>query len=184
MGAPANVQLVLAWLRYGVERLGWPGLLGLVLGGAAATLWLAVVIPLEADTAEQRANIVALRARLEAQPETGIVPAAEARKLAGLPGGNALLPLVAAVHAGARQHRIVLELGEYVWQRESGNRPARYRMIFPARGNYANLRGWTTVLLAAQPELVLEEFDLRRENIGSETLDARVQFSVRLEGKT
>lgn len=182
MGAPANVQLALAWLRYGAERLGWPGLLGLVLGGTAATLWLAVVIPLETDNAEQRANIFALRARIEAQPE--IVPAAEARTLAGLPGGNALLPLVAAVHAGARQQRIALELGEYVWQRESGNRPARYRMIFPARGNYANLRGWTAALLAAQPELVLEEFDLRRENIGSETLDARVQFSVRLEGKT
>lgn len=180
-GAAANAQLALGWLRYGAERLGWPGLLGLALGGVAATLWLAVVIPLEADNAERQARIVALRAQLEAQPD--IVPVAEARNLAGLRGGNALLPLVAAVHAGARQQRIALELGEYVWQRESGNRQARYRMIFPARGSYADLRNWTTGLLAARPELVLEEFDLRRENIGSATLDARVQFSVRLEGK-
>ena len=180
MAIPVNGQLALAWLRYGAERLGWPGLLGLALGGAAATLWLAVVLPLEADNAERRANIVALRAKLEAQPE--IVPAAEARNLAGLPGGNALLPLVAAVHAGARQHRVALELGEYVWQNGSGTRPARYRLIFPARGSYPNLRDWTSGLLAARPELVLEEFDLRRENIGSDTLDARVQFSLRVDG--
>jgi len=181
-GAATNAQLALGWLRYGAERLGWPGLLGLALGGAAAITWLAVVIPLEADNAERRDSIAALRAKLEAQPE--IVPAAEARNLAGLPGGNALLPLVAAVHAGARRQNIALELGEYIWQRESGNRPARYRMIFPARGSYGDLRNWTIGLLAARPELVLEEFDLRRENIGSATLDARVQFSVRLEGKT
>jgi hypothetical protein len=182
MGVPANTQLALDWLRHGAERLGWPGLLGLVLGSAAVTVWLAVVVPLAADNAEKRASIVVLRAQFEAQPE--IVPAAEARNLAGLPGGHALLPLVAAVHAGARQQHIALELGEYVWQQENGNRPARYRMIFPARGSYANLRGWTTALLAARPELVLEEFNLRRENIGSEMLDTRVQFSVRLEGKT
>ncbi len=180
MAMPANAQLALAWLRYGAERLGWPGQLGLALGAAALAAWLAMVIPLEAENAERRASMAELRARIESQPD--VVPAAEVRTLAALPGGNALLPLVAAVHAGARQQRIALELGEYVWQRESGNRPARYRMTFPARGSYMNLRGWTAALLAARPELVLEEFDLRRDNIGSESLDARVQFSVRVEG--
>lgn len=180
MGAPANVQLALAWLRYGAERLGWPGLLGLALGSAAAITWLAVVVPLEADNAKQRDNIADLRARIESKPD--IVPAAEARTLAALPGGNALLPLVAAVHAGARQQGVALELGEYVWQNGSGTRPARYRMIFPARGSYPKLRNWTAGVLAARPDLVLEEFDLRRENIGSESLDTRVQFSVRVGG--
>lgn len=180
MHLPPSVQLGLAWLRYGAERLGWPGMLGLALGGAALATWLIAIAPLDAGNAARRDKLATLRASLAMQPES--IPAAEARVVAGLPGGNALLPLVAAVHAGARAQNVALEQGEYVWQRGTGDGPARYRMIFPARGSYAGLRGWTATLLAARSELVLEEFDLRRENIGSATVEARVQFSVRLEG--
>lgn len=182
MAAAEKAQLAKAWLHHGVERIGWPGLLGLALGGMAATFWLVEVIPLEADNAKRHNDIVALRAQIEAQQEG--VPEAEAHRLAGLPGGGDLLPLVAAVHDVARQQRIALEFGEYVWQRESGDRPASYRMTFPARGCYASLREWISGLLAARPELALEKFDLRRDSIGSDTLDARVRFSVRLEERT
>lgn len=177
-----SVRLGLAWLRYGADRLGWPGLLGLALGGAALATWLIVIAPLDAGNAARRDKLATLRARLAVQPD--IIPAADARVVVGLPGGNALLPLVAAVHAGARAQNVALEQGEYIWQRGTGDRSAHYRMNFPARGSYAGLRGWTATLLAARPELILEKFDLRRENIGSAAVEARVQFSVRLEGAT
>lgn len=177
-----NAAFALAWLRHGAARLGWPGLLGLALGVAAAAGGVAVVQPLETGSAALREQVAAARAQLEAKPAA--LPETEALTLARLPGGAALVPLVAAVHAGARQHQIALDQGEYVWQRETGSRAARYRMIFPARGTYSQLRGWTAGLLAAHPELVLDEFDLRRESIGSETVEARVQFGVRVEEQT
>lgn len=177
-----NVTFALAWLRYGAERLGWPGMLGLALGAVATVAGLAVVHPLETSSQALRARIAALHAQLDAKSE--VLPEKEAHTLASLPGGSALMPLVAAVHAGARQRQITLDHGEYVWQRETGSQAARYRMIFPARGTYGHLRGWTADLLAARPELALEEFDLRRENIGSEAVEARVQFSVRVEDRT
>jgi len=177
-----NAAFALAWLRYSAERLGWPGMLGLALGVAAVVAGFAVVHPLETSSQALRERIAALHAQLAAK--SAALPEKEAHTLASLPGGSALVPLVAAVHAGAGQRQIALEHGEYVWQRETGSQAARYRMIFPARGTYSHLRSWTADLLAARPELVLEEFDLRRENIGSETIEARVQFSVRVEDRS
>lgn len=171
--------LALAWLRHGVERLGWPGLLGLALclGGAAG--WQAGLRPLEQENRALAERIAALRAERAAQPAE--LPAAERRALERLPGGEALAPLVAAVFAAARQERVEIAQGEYALQREPGGQAARYRMSFPARGSYPALRAWTSGLLAAHPGLALDEFDLRRENIGSTTVEARVQFSLRLE---
>lgn len=182
MATAAKRQQLIDWLRYAADRLGWPGLVGLALGSAAAACWLAVVIPLDADNAAKRGSIATLRARLDAQQKDA--PTAELRKQTGLSGDSALLPLVEAIHTAARQQNIALDVGEYVWQRESESQPARYRMIFPAHGSYVNLRAWTAALLAARPELTLEAFDLRRDSIGSDTLEAHIQFSTRLEQKS
>lgn len=179
--ARAHARRLLAWLRYAADVLGWPGLLGLGLGGAAALFWLSVVLPLATGNAERREHIEALQALVAARQAAEPAPADAAQPLASLPDGHALLPLVAAVHAGADRQGIALDSGEYVWQRASAQRPASYRMSFPARGRYADLRCWTAALLVAHPELTLDEFNLRREDIGAETLESRVQFSVQVE---
>jgi hypothetical protein len=173
--------LALAWLRYGAERLGWPGLLGLVLSVAAVAVWSLLLLPLESANGEQYRRLAELRIRRQAMPAA---PPAEVSRLSALAGGAALLPLVGAVHAAARQHQVVLAQGEYVWQNAGEDRPARYRMIFPVRGKYPDLRAWVAELATKNPELVLEGFDLRRENIGSETLDGRIRFVVAIAGDT
>jgi len=171
--------LALAWLRHGVERLGWPGLLGLALCLAGAAGWQVGLRPLEKESQALTERIAGLRAERAARPDA--LPAAERRELGRLPGGEALAPQVAAVFAAARRQQIEISQGEYALQREPGGQTARYRMSFPARGTYPALRAWTSGLLAAQPGLMLDELDLRRENIGSAIVEARVQFSMRLE---
>jgi type II secretory pathway component PulM len=171
--------LALAWLRYGGGRLGWPGLLGLLLLLLTAAAWPLLLQPLESAHLAQQRRLEALRDRLQALPAA---PPAEVSRLTALAGGAALLPLVGAVHAIAAQHRIVLAQGEYVWQNGGEDRPARYQMIFPVRGGYPDLRAWIAALNRQRPELVLEGFDLRRENIGGETLDGRVRFVVAIGG--
>ncbi len=176
-----KAALASAWLRHLAERLSWPGVAGLIL--CAAALAGAVAIqPREADNVELRERITAMRSRLAER--SAAVPQTEAHALARLPGGEALLPLVAAIHGGARQHRIALDQGEYVWQREAGGQAARYRISFPARGTYPQLRGWIAALVTAWPGLVLEEFDLRREDIGSATVEARVRLVLRTEERS
>lgn len=175
-----NAALGIAWLRHFGERLGWPGLLGLALLAGAGVIELGAVAQLKEGNAGLAEQVAQLRARAAAR---AAAPPPVSGALADLPGSHALAPVVAAVHAGARRRQVALDQGEYVWQREAGSRFARYRMIFPARGGYPQLRGWVADMLAAHPELTLEEFNFRRENIGSEIVEARVRFVLRVEDR-
>lgn len=173
-----NAGLWLAWGHYFFRRLGWPGLLGLALALAAAATHLVGVVPIQEHNDQLRMEADRLRQLAAVQPET--LPPAEIRTLAALPSGDELMPLVAAVHAGARRRQVVLDQGEYLWQGDAGTRTGRYRMTFPARGSYPQLRGWAADVLAEWPALALDEFDFRRDNIGSESVQAQVRFTVRV----
>lgn len=178
---PGRFGLVLAWARYFGGRLGWAGLLGLVL----AIVALAIDLFATGDIAGQNAGLqrqVERKRREAAHVATAELPASDRAALARLPGGGDLVPLVAAIHAGAQQRGITLDQGEYLWQDATAARPARYRMSFPARGSYPQLRDWAADLLARQPQLALEQFDFRRDGIGSPVVEARVRFAVRVEG--
>lgn len=173
-----NATLWLALGRYHATRLAWPGLLGLVLLLAAAAIQLAGVMPMLQSNEELRLEVEQLRERAAVQADA--VPAVDGRTLAALPSGDELVPLVASVHDLARGRQVVLDHGEYAWQAEAGGRSGRYRMSFPARGGYPQLRGWAADVLVEWPVLVLEEFDFRRETIGSENVEAQVRFTVRV----
>jgi hypothetical protein len=176
-----NAALGIAWLRHLAERLGWPGLLGIALVAGAGIAEFVAVVELDGRNAGLRRQVAQLRAQVAAGAAAAL-PASGA--LADLPGSHALTPVVAAVHAGARRRQVVLEQGEYLWQREVGSRSARYRMVFPVRGTYPQLRGWAADVLAGNPEMALEEFNFRRETVGSDIVEARVRFALRVEDRS
>jgi len=198
MTPAARFAYGLAWMRYLAQRIGWPGVLGLALAVVAAGIDLLATGRL----AEQNAKLVQGIARQRAQAARAAennLPV-HATLLAQLPGGSDLAPVIAAIHAGARQHQIALEQGEYVWQDGAANPSANsagnpvanssanasaksaasYRMSFPASGTYPQLRAWANDILMHHPELVLEQFDFRRDSIASQTVEARVRFAVRV----
>lgn len=179
-GMAMQLAHALAWLRYLAGLLAWPGLLGLALAAAAAGIDLLATGRLVAQNDGLQQEVSRLR-RQAAAAAPRELPASEIRSLAQLPGGSDLSPFVAAIHAGARQRQIVLEQGEYVWQEANATRAASYRMTFPARGSYPQVRGWAADLLARHPELVLEQFDFRRDSIASQVVEARVRFALRME---
>jgi hypothetical protein len=173
-----RVSLLLAWIRHFAASLGWPGMLGLALlicagAGGLATWQMAV------ENEAFRLEAANLRKQLATLPVA--LPEVETRRLNAVPGGGELVPSVAVVHASARRHQVTLDQGEYAWQKEAGGPGGRYRMLFPARGTYPQLRGWAADVLARRPELVLEEFSFRRDNIGDGQAEARIRFSARVE---
>jgi hypothetical protein len=165
------------WLRFLADRLGLPGLIGLALAIAAA-LTLALLPGLDAERQRLEKRIAAVR---DAAPPAGVEPG-KAQALALLPAGHDLAPLVAAIHEGARRHRIRLQQGEYAWHADAGG-SGRYRMVFPAQGTYPQLRRWTEDVLAAQPGLAVEQLDFWRQTIASTSVEVRVRFAVRTERK-
>lgn len=176
----ATLAHALDWLRYLAGRLGWVGMLGLALAATALGIDLLATSRMAAHSDMLQQDIARLRRQATAVADSGL-PASETRKLAQLPDGSDLAPVVAAIHAGAHRRQIVLDQGEYVWQGATANRAASYRMLFPAKGSYPQLRGWAEDMLTQHPELVLEQFDFRRENIANPVVEARVRFAVRME---
>ncbi|MBI5786234.1 MAG: hypothetical protein HZA64_12330 [Rhodocyclales bacterium] len=177
-----NPAAWLGWGRYYAARLAWPGVLGLGLVLVAATIQLAGVTRIQDQNEELRLATERLRERAAMQAEA--LPVVDVRRLAALPSGDELVPLVASVHALAHGRQVSLDQGEYSWQADAGGRSGRYRMSFPARGRYPQLRGWAADVLAEWPALALEEFDFRRDTIGNENVEAQVRFSVRVgEGR-
>ncbi|MBI4996105.1 MAG: hypothetical protein HZC22_04245 [Rhodocyclales bacterium] len=177
-----NPAAWLGWGRYYAARLAWPGVLGLGLVLVAATIQLAGVTRIQDQNEELRLATERLRERAAMRAEA--LPVVDVRRLAALPSGDELVPLVASVHALAHGRQVSLDQGEYSWQADAGGRSGRYRMSFPARGRYPQLRGWAADVLAEWPALALEEFDFRRDTIGNENVEAQVRFSVRVgEGR-
>lgn len=176
-----KAAVAIAWLRHFGERLGWPGLLGIVLlAGAAAVEFVS-----KAELGARGDALAKQVARLQAEATSRAVAAApESGAIADLPGSHALAPVIASVHAGARRRHVVLEQGEYLWQRDADSRTARYRMVFPVRGAYPQLRGWAADVLAANPGMSLEEFNFRRDNVGVEIVEAQVRFALRVEDRS
>jgi hypothetical protein len=198
MTPAARFAYGLAWMRYLAQRIGWPGVLGLALAVVAAGIDLLATGRLAEQNAKLVQGIARQRAQAARVAENNLP--VHATLLAQLPGGSDLAPVVAAIHAGARQHQIALEQGEYVWQDGAANPSANssansaanssansvtksaasYRMSFPASGTYPQLRAWANDILMHHPELVLEQFDFRRDSIASQTVEARVRFAVRV----
>jgi hypothetical protein len=174
-----NFVRILAWLHYLAARLAWPGIIGLALAIAALGVDVAAIARVQRQNDGLRDEVGRLGKQSAAAAR--LLTAADARSLERLPGGSDLAPLVAAVHASARQRNIVLEQGEYVWQDGNAGRGTSYRMSFPARGTYPELRGWIADMLARHPQLQLEQFDVRRESIVSHVVDARVRLKLRME---
>ena len=176
-----KATIVIAWLRHLADRFGWPGLFGIALLAAAGVAEFVAVAELEGRNAGLQRQVAQLRTQAAAR---AAAPQAESGALADLPGSHALAPIIAAVHAGARRRQVALDQGEYLWQREAGSRFARYRMVFPVRGTYPQLRGWAADVLAGHPALALEEFDFRRETVASDIVEARVRFALRVEERS
>lgn len=70
---------------------------------------------------------------------------------------------------------------EYKWQRQSDGGLAEVRIVMPVRAAYAPLRAFVKDVLTDVPGLALDQFDLRRDNIGTAAVDARLRFSLYLK---
>lgn len=158
-------------LRYALQRLGWPALLGLALAAGAAVIDLGLADDLETRIAELRQSRHKLRSRLAVEAAKGDSQGLQVEQLVER---DAIDPVINGIHAAAQKNGVRLEQGEYRLQAETGTRLGRYRIAFPAKGSYPQLRAWLDDALAARAGLVVEELSLRREDIANDSLEARV----------
>lgn len=178
-----------AWverLRREVGRLGKAGVVGIGLIVFAAAFYASAVRPGGAALAELRDEARMLEGKMRRAGGPGGREATPAEQLAAF---YAHFPAVGTgpdwlrrIYAAAESRGVVLQSGEYRLSRGAGERLARYEITLPLKGSYTQVRGFVADVLAAVPAAVLEEVNLRREGIDSARLDARVRFTLYLEG--
>ncbi len=173
-------------LRREVDRLGTSGVVGIALVVFAVAYYFSAVRPAERALDELRAEAEKLERQFRMNGSLAAREATPTEQLATFyaffPASATTPELLKRINSAAESKGIVLQSGEYRMQRSAGARLGRYEITLPLKGSYAQIRSFVAEVLAEVPAAVLEEVNLRRENIASARLDARVRFTVYVGG--
>ncbi len=172
-------------LRREVGRLGGAGVVGIGLIVFAMTFYFSAYRPPASTSRTERRSTAtagaAAHGRVAHRPR-GRAGGAARDLLCVLPNEASTPQWLARIYAAAAAKGLALESGEYKLEHKVGERLARYEILLPVKGSYAQIRGFVAEVLATVPAAVLEEVNLRRESIQSPRLDARVRFALYLGG--
>jgi Tfp pilus assembly protein PilO len=176
-----------AWagLGYGLRRLGWPAAVGAGLAVFAAVFWFSGLREAQAQLAQTQAEIVALRdgRTIDRDAERLGVQARLAEFREFFPPAAAVPETLASIHDAAQAHGVLLERAEYKETRDKASPLVRYQVSLPLRGSYPQIRAWLADVMNGNASAVLEDFALKRDEVGSETLEARARLSIYFAGR-
>ncbi|MDP1524971.1 MAG: hypothetical protein Q8M20_04125 [Rhodocyclaceae bacterium] len=157
-------------MRNLLEKLGWPGVMGLGLLLFCLSLFFGHLLPLQDELIQMESEVDEFTETAAAQVPTTLSATAE------LP----LLPLATApeqlkqLNALATQHGIVIERATYQMKAQAGQ--TRLEVSMPLHLNYPVLRAYLRDVLA-MPATVLEELMLQRAQATDMTVDAQLRLS-------
>lgn len=174
---------MVAHLRFQLGHHGWPAAAGLALiAGALAVQFLGVEL-VQAKTVALRASQTAQRQRLAQQPsQENAASKRTADFYASLPEATGALEAIEVIHSIAAAKGVKLATGDYRLVREGGAHLQRYQITLPARASYPGLRAWIAEVMNAVPSAALDEISFRREDVGSDSVEARVRITLFLRG--
>ena len=174
-------------LQERLRAFGWPALAGagLILAGllyALAGLWPAWRADAELADRSRQAE------RLLRDVENGVAPA-PAQALPGrqlddfhqrLPAQLQATQALDRIYVLAGREHITLARGEYALGIDPQTRLARYQIVLPVSGSYAQLRRFLHAVGRELPALVLEDLDLQRKRIADAQLSGRIRMTLYL----
>jgi hypothetical protein len=167
-----------------LRMLGVPGVIGITLlvfslSYAASALW-----PAKLELDAKREQAASQRERV-AQARAGFVDQSPAGQLRAfysfLPPQPAAPQWLDRIYAAAEKERIALLRGEYGLVIEPETGVARYRILFPVKGSYSQIRGFIAGALDAVPALALDDVNFERQKISDGQLDAKIRMTLYLK---
>lgn len=175
---------VLRWqvARWG-RRLGWPGVVGVALAVYAVVLYGAALLPSAMQLAEKQQQLAALQAEVVRQATEPDAPSAEARLAAfyqSFPAPDSAPVWLEKLYAAAGKESLVLDSADYKLTPDKSGRLMRYAISLPVRGSYLQVRRFMRAALEENPALAVSDIHLKRDAIGSPSVDARLQFVLYL----
>jgi hypothetical protein len=179
-------------LRWQMERLGVPGKIGFGLIIFSAVFFIAAVLPRHAESSALIVKAEAMQAQRKAEPAQvapvrGVVTRKAVHGSQGLQLFYEFFPKVDStpfwineVVQSATEHAVEIDGTEYRMVREKDVKLARYEMLVPVRGRYAQVRGFIADALRSVPPMALVDVAIKREGVESELLDANLKFNLYL----
>jgi hypothetical protein len=180
MAAPLNR---LRWYAHrAVERGGLPAVLAFVLALGGVVGWFAWAQPLADQVVRLQQDNAQLHQRLAqaAKQPRAAAPVSEAQRLsefvATFPSDKGIPTTFALLHGMAARHGLSLAQAEFRLVAQANEPLARYSMLLPVKADYPNLRAFVNELLREVPSIALEEVNLRRDDLKTELIDARLRL--------
>ena len=170
-------------IAYWAGLVGRPGLVGLALLAVAVALAVSVVAPQRERIGQLETEIERIR-RAPPQPVAEPVETQEVKVenfYRNLPESATTPDWMQKIFDAAARNGVVLDQGEYVVLANPNAKIEQYRLTFPVKGTYPQLRKFVAGSLESVPALALESATFKREKIVDGAVEARIAFLLDLE---
>ena len=181
-----SIGLVGRKLTFWLQHLGWPGIIGLALMASAIGYLFAVLIPTIEHGRQIQVQIAQATTRLQAVDQANQNKTASPTEqlmtfYRAFPRETSIPDWLGKIYAIADQQKLDLEIGEYALAQAKSNRLDQFRIVFPVKGNYPQIRKFIGAALATAPALALDSLTLKRDKVGDAVVDGRIVFLLYLE---
>jgi hypothetical protein len=165
-------------LRNLIEMLGTAGVLGIGVLLFCALFYFSGVRPLEREVEAQAVAAERLRTRAPVQLASARDRGEELRRFYTLfPTVDQLPKELDRIYAIARATDLQVQQGEYRLEAR-GNGLVGYRVTFPIRGTYAQIRDFIGTTLKDISIASLDQLRFERKKAGDTQLEAQVRFTI------
>jgi hypothetical protein len=164
----------IAEAAYQLRRLGTATLLGTAAGVIAGIVVITNNLPQGAVVTSLKSDLV----RLSPLGNEGAKPAPTSSPLASLPSRTEAPIVVSKILEEARAAGVELPQGQYEFVPARDGVAARYRMTFPVRATYPQIRQFMDRTLLALPAVAIEGLRIDRKNVGDDRVDAELKLSA------
>ena len=175
-------------LRWQAGRLGVAGKIGAGLMVVAGIYFFSVVLPQESALQKLKERAETLQLQVSSKQAPGDIEAG--KKMSGDQALQVFYEFFPRIDSSpfwvrelvqlAKKQGVELSSSEYRLVYENDARLARYEMILPVKGRYAQIRAFIADALEAVPAMAISAVAIKRENVTSEKLEARLEINLYL----
>ena len=167
-------------LHYKWRQLSWQGNLGLFFIFLSILLMLFIVVPnvqkknmLQINMAQLETKVTAENGNAKPDKQFDVIA-----HLNGLmPKQNEANSKIAQILHAATDAGLAIDKVDYASQSYSDSL-IKYQIKFPTQGSYTQIRHFINTVLNELPTIALTDIQLKRDDIGSDLIDANIRFNL------
>ena len=181
-----QVNQLMPQLRWQVGRLGILGKIGIGLLGVAGIYFFSAVVPQQAALQQLKERADSLQ--IQAQSKSSSNDADAGKKMTGDQALQAFYDFFPMIDSSpfwirelvriAKKQNVELSSSEYRLINEQDARLARYEMVLPIKGNYAQSRAFIADALETVPAMAISAIAIKREAVTSDRLELRLEINL------